>query len=506
MTRLQPFDLKPYTDVIYRHGLAAVCTLLLGLVTTSAFALLLPNLFRSSELLVVQQPEITSADIRSSTGGGGSGGDRSEPIMEGLEKLSQEAYTDSHLAEMIREMGLYGRPASSSSAGNLVGYMRKHIRLTVPERTFDYENYQRKKEERGANLLEVSFEYTNPKVAQQVTERITDLLLATSLAERVKSAAQAREFLGESVAQAQEKLVEKEKDLEHLKLRFAGGLPEQLAENVNELSRLEEELHGVDEQLASQEVAEQTNSESSPKAKLQALQLQLDSLRAQYSEKYPDVIELEREIAETKQELANPGSLSSTITHDGNGALIESVDLYGARLSKLQNQAQTLRTEIVSVRERIAETPAHEQQLAELRREYDLLETEYEHLRDRELEARLNEELIRRREGQRLQVIEPADFPTNPVESKRVAILEIGLLMTLSFALGIPFALYFFDTSFKEPAELKDAFGLPILGVIPSMPGSGPSTGQLAGRAIALTSVGCFLSVAAVWTYTKLLF
>src|SRR5262245_3178890 len=243
MATAQPFDLKPYIDVLYRHRLSALCIFLLGLATTLSLLLLLPDMYRSSELLVVQMPEVMTAEVESSgTTRESRGSGQTQPVMEQLEKLSQETYTDAALTALITEMHLYGQSASSRSAGSAVAYMRKHIDLTVPERSFNYENTQRKREERGANLLAISFEYTNPRIAQQVTHRLTNLLLAANVTERVKSAARAREFLERSVGQTEQKLLAMEKERERVKKRFAGSLPEQLPQNINELGRLEEEL------------------------------------------------------------------------------------------------------------------------------------------------------------------------------------------------------------------------------------------------------------------------
>jgi len=499
----QPLDLKPYIDVIHRHRVSALCVLILGLAATFATLQILPDMYRSSELLVVQQPEIAPGDLKTSQTGGVENGE-AEPVMEGLEKLSQETYTDARLAELITEMGLYGSVASRRPAASLVAVMRKHIELTVPERSFNYENFKRQKEERGANLLEVSFEYTEPKMAQQIASRLSELFIATSLAERTRSAVHTREFLEQSVAQTEQRLTAKEKEIEQVEKRFAGSLPEQLAENISELGRLQEEERSVNDRIAAQEVAEQTNAESSPEAKLQTLRLQLDSLRAQYSEQHPDVIELEREIAETKTRLASQGLEDKVATQNSQGPRAESSSTYAVRVSKLQNLAENLRSQIAAIRARMAETPAHQQQLASLTRDYEVLQAQYHDLRDKELSARLNEELVRQREGLRLQIIEPANLPKIPTGPNRLSIAAMGTLISLGLAIALPFALYFTDTSFKEPDELRELYGLPVVGVIPQLAGASPGSGRVASLALVFASLVC-VATGAFWAYENLL-
>lgn len=504
MTGQQPLDLKPYVDVIHRHRVPALSVLLLGLAATLTLLLILPDAYRSSELLAVQQPEIAPGQLKTPQASSGENG-QAEPVMEGLEKLSQETYTDARLTELITEMGLYGPLVPGRSAASLVGVMRKHIELTVPERSFTYENFKRQKEERGANLLEISFEYSEPEIARRVTSRLSDLFMATSLAERTKSAVRTREFLEQSVAQTEQKLVAKEKEIEQVERRFAGSLPDQLAENLSDLGRLEEELRGVNDRIAAQEVVQQTNAESSPEAKLQTLRLQLDSLRAQYSERHPDVIELEREIAETKLRLANQASEDHADLETGKRPRGNGSGTYAERASRLPALAENLRAQIATLRARIAETPAHQQQLAGLTREYEVLEAQYHDLRDKELGAQLNEELVRQREGLRLQIIEPASLPKLPAGPNRLSIALFGALLSLSLAAALPFVLYFTDTSFKEPDELRELYGLPVVGVIPRLAGAQSVSGAAASLALVLTSLVVFAVAGAAWACANLL-
>jgi len=86
MSGLQPFDLRPYVDIIHRHRLSALCTLLLGLATTMSLLLLLPDIYRSTELLVVQMPEVSPSDLEQSPGYGSRETAQSDPVMEGLRR------------------------------------------------------------------------------------------------------------------------------------------------------------------------------------------------------------------------------------------------------------------------------------------------------------------------------------------------------------------------------------------------------------------------------------
>jgi len=494
MTALQPIDLKPYVDILRRHWRVAVGVLILGLAIASSLAVMLPNVYEASTLLVVQPPEVTPEDIQR-TPGTLSGEARGINVMERLEKLSQEAFTDARLEGLIDRYRLYHGDGSPSSE-TLIGAMRKHIRLTVPERSFNYENVKRQKEERGANLLEIAFLYSDPVTARLVVADLTNIFIQESLAERMRAAENEVLFLGQRVAEAEHRLDGKEEELRQLKKHYSGSLPEQLPENIAELARLEADLRSVTDRITMAQASAQTNTQSSPEAKLQALQIELADLRSQYKDDYPDIVETRREIQE----------LTEQIAREPRGRRSDFAIVPRSPAEQLQAEAEGLRSQIALLKQKISETPLREQELSSMTRDRDVLAQHYHDLRNSELEAKLNESLVKEREGQRIQIIEPPHVSRTPVSPNRPAIVLLGSVLSILATFAVPFALYFTDTSFREADELRQQFGIPVAGTVPWI---SRDNSAISGNTIALmTAASIVLAILAgtVFRYKSLLF
>jgi hypothetical protein len=78
------------------------------------------------------------------------------------------------------------------------------------------------------------------------------------------------------------------------------------------------------------------------------------------------------------------------------------------------------------------------------------------------------------------------------------------MFLSVDLGIGVPFALYFTDTSFKEPDELSDAYGIPVNG-IPYLAEIKGEKARVMRSAIGFTCVAG-LVVGAVWIYAKLLY
>jgi len=160
------------------------------------------------------------------------------------------------------------------------------------------------------------------------------------------------------------------------------------------------------------------------------------------------------------------------------------------------------------IREQIAETPTREQELAVMNREYDVLTKDYEQLLHKQLDAQVSARLEHSPESAHLKILEPAELPLLPVRPNHFAILLFGLVFSTAAALGLPFALFFTDTSFKDPDELGSEYGLPVLVAIPEVEefaGGGEfRSAQL--RALTASCLALTVALAAVWVYATRFF
>ena len=500
MNDAKPISIAPYIDVIYRHRIMAICVLALGLGTTLCLMLMLPNVYQSTAVIVIEPPQVSPdyVDVGTPSGPG-----QRVNVADQLEALAHQAFSQARLEVLIRKFGLYGvRPGDPLDS--IVRYMGRNIDLVVPQDAILYENARSSEE--APDVLKLSFEYSNPKTAQRVTEQLANNYINEGYRERIQRADDATRFLTAQVARSNAELVAKGKQVQDVERKYEGSLPEELEPNLAELGRLQNQLSMVNQQLTTQHYTPMAGGQvvaMTPEQELPALQLKLAGLKAEYSDEYPDVIQLKEQIADLKQQIhqnrtAGAGASAASAANSENGYDAGSIQ------SGLERQAAMLSAQISSLNAKIAVTPVHGQELDALKRDYDALDTEYHNLLKKQLGAQLRETLEQRHQDERLRLLEDASLPKEPIRPNRVAIGLLGLIFSVIVALGLPFGIYFTDTSFKEPAELQSEYGISVVAMIPVI--EVPFERRTAAlRAVFASSAGMLLIAASIWAYANII-
>jgi len=79
-------------------------------------------------------------------------------------------------------------------------------------------------------------------------------------------------------------------------------------------------------------------------------------------------------------------------------------------------------------------------------------------------------------------VIAPAKEPLSPIKPRKALNLLIGLVVGLVLGVGLSFFLDSMDNSVKTAEEIETNFGIPVLGLIPSIQSEGPRKKKRNGR------------------------
>ena len=93
-----------------------------------------------------------------------------------------------------------------------------------------------------------------------------------------------------------------------------------------------------------------------------------------------------------------------------------------------------------------------------MNRDYAILSSRYNDLNNLFFEARADEAVLERGQGERLQVLQPASLPSTPSFPNPLLLVGGGIAMTLFIALAIPFGLFYTDTSFKDSDDVRAEF------------------------------------------------
>jgi polysaccharide biosynthesis transport protein len=116
---------------------------------------------------------------------------------------------------------------------------------------------------------------------------------------------------------------------------------------------------------------------------------------------------------------------------------------------------------------RVEKTPALEQELTLLMRDYENMQSNYQRLLEKRLNARVAENLEKRQKGEQFRIIDPANFPEKPEKPNQVRIMLMGLAVGLALGFGGAFSLELLQPVFRRSEDVEGLLGLPILATIP---------------------------------------
>lgn len=462
-TRNPLFD---YLNAVYRYRLVAVCTLVVGVILTAWAVRILPNVYQSTTLIMVEPQDVPQSFVKATV---------TTRVEERLNALNQEVQSRTRLEAIISDFGLFQEMRTRGASGeDVVNAMRRKIRIEVFPRD---------------NAFRISYEGAEPEVVQRVTARLAGLYIDENLRIREQHVTGTAEFLDNELDKVRQQLEHQEKQIEDFKQKHMGELPEQRETNMRALEGLRVQLQTVSAALSAanerrllldRQAREVTNvgpapkdkegtSPADPYSRLRALEAELRELRARYTSEHPDVLSVQRRIEQLRPDLeaqgygrTSPGGplLPPELTRATSEAQLE--------ITRLKNEQENLIRSIDVYQARVENGFAREQELQSLTRDYDVTRQRYQTMLDKKLEAQLSQSLEHRQKGERFRILDPASLPESPIRPNRRILLLGGLACSMALALALPILLWQLDTSFHTAEELA-ACALPLLAVIPQM-------------------------------------
>ena len=211
-------------------------------------------------------------------------------------------------------------------------------------------------------------------------------------------------------------------------------------------------------------------------SQLITIQNDLRKARQQYSDDHPEVANLERAAAALQR-----GLQTAIISGQDNSAVVVPPD--NPRYVALQTELESRRTGIRAEREELAQlkqkleeyetrlfqTPIVERDYKALARDYDNASQKYKELKEKQMQARLAQELESGESGEKFILTSPAYLPKLPDSPNRIGILLITGLF--AFAAGI-FAVAlaeYMDRTIRSARMIGLALGSMPLVTIPRM-------------------------------------
>jgi len=498
---------------LIRHRWWFLLTAATIIIVTAVVLTVLPNRYTSEATIIVVQQSVPERYVVPTA---------TTDLNRVLEAMMQEVLSRPQLLALIDEFGLYRKEKRHWAPERMLSRMRGDIDVKPLEPVGGAGG------QKDLNAFKISFTASTPLIAQEVTSRLTSIFIETNLKSRARQATNTTSFLHEQLEITRTKLAAQEQKLKDFKTQYLGTLPEQQQGNLAILATIQSELqHTADSlnnakqqkvylqsmldgyrRLASQAASMETMGgvgkvngvgiqAASPleaaRVNLAQLQAKEAELRATYGAQYPEVLEVQRQIAVAEAVLSSLRSVKPAA--DGNdvkdenaaaqkapiagsptaapedNALIAQIEsqLEANRLEivNLSNDETQLKAKIATYQERLNLTPVREQQLAGLMRDDDLLKKEYSDLLSKELESQLATNLEEQQGGQQFRLIDPPTLPTVPSSPKRGKIALGGAGAGVFLGLALAFLVDSKDHSFHREKDLKRQQRFPIVVSVP---------------------------------------
>jgi uncharacterized protein involved in exopolysaccharide biosynthesis len=225
-----------------------------------------------------------------------------------------------------------------------------------------------------------------------------------------------------------------------------------------------ESLRGrVDTLQAQRAAVEAQGSDKGGSQSAAALETDLISLLSKYTDRHPDVIALRERIAEAKLRETS----SAPVLSPAAAQLQSQIDAARSEMRFLEGQASAIEGQIKVVQERIVRAPEVEQAYKNLERDYENLQKKYQQLKDKQIEARIAQNLEEEQMGERFSVTEPPQLPNTPAAPDRPKLMMLVLFAALAAGGGLVILLESMDPALRGQGAVSEVLGVAPLVTVP---------------------------------------
>ncbi|HEV2201486.1 MAG TPA: hypothetical protein VGR73_16830 [Bryobacteraceae bacterium] len=492
-------DVEDYIDIVRRHKGWIFGPFLFTLVASVVGVYLWPDSYVSQAVVKIVPQQVPTSMVQSAI---------NQQMSDRINSMAQTILSRTTLTTIINTFGLYPRERSRLPIEDVIELMKKKIEIlpvATPAGVSD-----------RIPAFAVQFSYENRFLSQRVVQDVVSRFIDENIRNRSNATFQTTQFMRDELDTAKKELDGTENRLASFRMQNNGRLPDQLDANMRQLGALQAQVTFLDSQIsrANQDKLQlesnlriykdqMTALKKDPDApalqaqksarlaeqdhEIQGLEKDLALLRQHYKDTYPDVQaailrldgarkkrgELEAEEAQTKPD--TPVAAATTVetvreTRDLDATIrriqsaMEAKDL---EIQNAQKDEKRAADSIKSYQGRIETVPLGEKQYSELLRDQQLAKLKFVDLTDKLQHAEIAQEMEGRKQGETLELLDPASLPTTPAEPKRPIVVSIGAGIGLLLGFAIAGAREMKDTSLKNLKDVRAYTKVAILGSVP---------------------------------------
>jgi len=501
-------DLEDYIDVARRHAAWILGPTFAGLVISTVWAFIVPNTYVSQATLQITPAQISESIVKSTV---------NQRLTERISEMQEEILSRTSLSNIIQDprLDLYKSDRASRPLEDVIETMRnRDIHISI--------NSLPGEGSHGASAFSISFAYPDRVKAHDTVQLLITRFQEANLTSQRNQQNMVTTFVHDQLSESKAKLDQAEEELSKFRADNAGKLPEQENLNMAQLTALQQTTGAINDALnrTAQErveldahlatlqsqvalagsldaeteiplpVARQNERLVLLDKQIADTSTQLALMRQTYKPTYPDIkvsegtlqtLRKEREDLQKQQRTeadAKPAEPVKKVTNfkraealsniqgqiDATKAQIKTLEMEDTNRKKQQVKAAAL---LQSYQDRLAATTGIEARYADLVRASQSARDRYQILQTQQGLTEQNGELLQRKAGENLDVLDPPSQPIQP--SKPTRWLYVGGGTAVAFIMGLAFAgiQEAKDTSLKNLKDVRAYTNLPVLSSIP---------------------------------------
>ncbi len=494
-----------YVDLVLRRRWLLIISFCLAMISGMYLSITLPKIYSADTLILIEPKGIPDKYVESLT---------ETPVQDRVSTITEQIRSRTYLEKIINDTELYSEH-KKMILEEKIALMRKKMKIQVT------------RGRKGADAFKISFEGKAPEKITAAVNALAGFFIDESIAVMRAEIDGAIGFLQDELRQKEEKLLKVENNLKEYRTEHMGGLPDQLRSNLSMLEGVRKQLTEKQESLRDEKIrmiqldAQMTDVrremenyvpppdfvspedmpsiKSDPKREpenviqLRRLREQYAALSAKYTSRHPDVIKLNEMVANLEKKLLEEAKNAppEEPKPDPNLRKKSRAELIAAnyRAAK-ENQLKEIRVQYDESRlaikrheedmakllaqmtiyeRRVEDTPKREQEMMSLTRDYKNIQSSYNDLLERKLDADMAVSMERKSKGQRFRVLDPAKVPVKPFSPNLMILLAISIGAGIGVGGGLIFLLDLLDTSLRRPEDIESLVEIPVLATVPGI-------------------------------------
>lgn len=465
-----------YMETILRRKRIAIIVLATVFIGSIVYTFLVDPVYRSTATLEIEKETGASlSSIGESLTQGLTGVGENEIFATQIGIIKDRSMAD----ELIRRQNLAESPefkAPSSWLSEILDGIHNEIASLIGNDTSGVSRADRENEtlidkvqerisarrDGQSRLITVAFDATTPRLSQKLLQTLIELYLAKNLDKRRRVQREAINWLDSEIEKAESKvlkslasiaafsqkhgLVAVEEGSNHI-LSFFQKAAEGLVKTKEQRIGMEAfQKNGNNSHVAAAISGVKTPDMEQLHAKLSILEAEHAQMMEIYSENYPKVVLLKKQITFLKQRI-----------EEGQAKAVESIVNTAKEQENLSEQA------FENAKRMAMDTKSLGVQFAVLKKEAQTNEEIYSLLLKKSKELQLSTEII----GNNIMTVVNPTLPVQPIKPRMALNLAIGAMVGIFMGIGAAFLRERLDTSIYDTRDLE-RLGMPLLGMIPN--------------------------------------